>query len=684
MSAVPRDRWLLPVLESFLPPGALTAVCAAARERYWTAAVRLGVCSDAELVELVGERLRVRPADLGATCPQGRDLIPEALARRYGVLPLAATAVALDVATSDPGDIDAERALAFAAGRRVRFRLAPPAAIAAGIEDLYRPDGAMGEAVASAASDADDEDVRARSLPAPARAVLAQAGTRPVIRLVDLLIAEGIAARASDLHLEPEEGGGIAIRHRIDGVLRAGRTLPRSVGLPLVSRVKIIAGMDIADRLRPQDGRARVAVDGAAVDLRVSTLPSAHGEKVVIRVLDQRATLLSLDALGLPPDDAARLAALLDVREGMVLVTGPTGSGKTTTLYSALKRTQERGVNVVTVEDPVEYRLAGTVQVQTNDKAGLTFATALRSILRQDPDVVLVGEVRDRETAGIAVQAALTGHLVLSTLHTNDAAGAVTRLLDLGVEGAKAAGAIKGVVAQRLLRRICPSCRVPASAPPPPTLAPWLPADSDRFVARGCEECAVTGYRGRMAIAEVLVVVPPVARAIAAEASAERIAAIAVEQGMRSLWAAGVGRVAAGETTADELLRVLGAPPTGLAPVAPVVRPLAAATGARGDAAVTLRVVTGDGRAASGAALAELRALLAGAGYAVAGPAAVAEPSAAGEAPMLVVRRADQTYDATAAVPAAGLRRAAAPGTLPPAAAWAPAVPPGGASPPPA
>src|SRR5690606_7043431 len=247
-----------------------------------------------------------------------------------------------------------------------------------------------------------------------------RAGERPVIRLVDYIVAEAITARASDVHVEPEEQT-IAIRYRIDGVLRQTMELPKAVGIPLVSRVKIMSGLDIADRLRPQDGRARVVVNGVKVDLRVSTLPASNGEKVVIRILDSRATVLSLDGLGLTAHDFARVQTLVNLREGIVLVTGPTGSGKTTTLYSALRTVQQRGVNIVTVEDPVEYKLAGVVQVQVNEKAGLTFASALRSILRQDPDVVLVGEIRDRETAQIATQASLTGHLVLSTLHTIDA-----------------------------------------------------------------------------------------------------------------------------------------------------------------------------------------------------------------------------------------------------------------------
>src|SRR5690606_120124 len=264
-----------------------------------------------------------------------------------------------------------------------------------------------------------------------------EASQRPVVRLVDLMLSDGILSRASDIHIEPGEAG-VAVRYRIDGVLRQVMNIPRSTGAPLISRIKIMSGLDIADRLRPKDGRARVAVNGSPVDLRVSTRSASMGEKVVIRILNAKATVLTLESLGMSVDERAQMQALLNNKEGVILVTGPTGSGKTTTLYSMLRMVQSEGVNIVTVEDPVEYRLGkGIVQVQVHEKAGLTFAAALRSILRQDPDVVLVGEIRDRETAQIAIQASLTGHLVLSTLHTNDAPNAVTRLVDMVIEGYK-------------------------------------------------------------------------------------------------------------------------------------------------------------------------------------------------------------------------------------------------------
>src|SRR5205823_2065455 len=342
----------------------------------------------------------------------------------------------------------------------------------------------------------------------------AEASQRPVVRLVDLIISEGILARSSDIHIEPEEGG-VAVRYRIDGVLRQVMKIPRQAGLPLISRIKIMSSLDIADRLRPQDGRARVAVNGQPIDLRVSTLPAALGEKVVIRILDSRATVKSLDALGLNTNETEGIKRLLENHEGIILVTGPTGSGKTTTLYSCINQIKSEGVNIVTVEDPVEYRMQGIVQVQVQEKAGLTFASALRSILRQDPNVVLVGEIRDRETAQIAVQASLTGHLVLSTLHTNDAANAVTRLVDIGVEAYKIAAALRGVVAQRLMRKLCPTCKEVWMEAPADRLKRWVPKGTPLYRAAGCPDCAMTGYRGRFGIIEVLTVSAEVERRIA-------------------------------------------------------------------------------------------------------------------------------------------------------------------------
>jgi len=524
LDATPAARTLA-VLRAVLPPGVDLGPASQPVPELWAGARRALACDDAALAARVAQHLGLGVAVVGPPDPALRRLVPAPLARELGVLPLRASGSVLTVAAPAPGGPEAESALAAASGRRVRFAVAPPAVVAAGVDALYE------EAAA------------------PTPAGRADAEARPVVRLVDEVIAGAVACGASDIHLECGDAG-VVVRYRVDGVLRDATALSRDAGVPVVSRIKIMSGLDIADRLRPQDGRARVTVGGRILDLRVSTLPAAHGEKVVIRVLDSASTVLSLDALGLGAADAARLTGLLDAREGLVLVTGPTGSGKTTTLYAALRHVQRRGVNVVTVEDPVEYRLPGISQVQVNERAGLTFAAALRSILRQDPDVVLVGEIRDRETAAIAVQAALTGHVVLSTLHTIDAPGAVARLADLGVEPFKLAAALRGVVAQRLVRRFCATCRTTGQR-------------------AACSVCGGSGYRGRIAVVELLACDAEVARVVARGATVGDVAAAARLGGMRSLWSCGMDHVHRGATDEAELLRSLEPPEAAVMPAVP-------------------------------------------------------------------------------------------------------------------
>jgi type II secretory ATPase GspE/PulE/Tfp pilus assembly ATPase PilB-like protein/CheY-like chemotaxis protein len=554
------DEWLVPSLETVLPPDAVTELRQEAGPdvSLWEMLVQRKLATDAQILGAIATRFRFSVADLSKPDVKLISAVPEQLARRFNVVPVRQTDSYLEVATANPFDIDAEKMLAFATGREVRMLLASPSKIREKLDEMYREtDTIVSRLLEGIAGDFDVEQIKEEE---ESVASAEQASQRPIMRLVDMMIADGVTNRASDIHVEPVEGG-VVVRYRIDGVLRQAMKIPRAAGIPLVSRVKIMSGLDIADRLRPQDGRARVSINGEAIDLRVSTLPASLGEKVVIRILNQKATSLSLDSLGMAEDEQKAIRSLLSHKEGIILVTGPTGSGKTTTLYSSLRVVQGEGVNIVTVEDPVEYRLgANIVQVQVNEKAGLTFASALRSILRQDPDVVLIGEIRDKETAQIALQASLTGHLVLSTLHTNDAPNAVTRLVDIGMEAYKIAPALRGVVAQRLMRRICPACRVAMTDEISERLKRFIPSGVALYSAVGCSDCSMTGYRGRFSIVEVLTMSPDLEKRISEGAAAEKIAEAARAGGMRSLFASGLRHVLAGESTIEELLRVTEPP----------------------------------------------------------------------------------------------------------------------------
>src|SRR6266566_1071080 len=577
------DEWLAQSLEGLTPERIqeLRGKADAGRT-LWECLVAAKIATDAEIIDKLSHRFRLKVGDASKIDVTARDGVPEQLARRYRVLPLRLTDSYLELGTANPFDLDAEKALAFATAREIRLFLVAPSKISEKLDEMYRSDKAidkllegMGDQEVTTLADAHPEELNISE---------ADASQKPVVRLVDMIISEGILSRASDIHVEPEEGG-VAVRYRIDGVLRQVMKIPRQAGLPLISRIKIMSSLDIADRLRPQDGRARVAVNGQPIDLRVSTLPAALGEKVVIRILDSRATVKSLDSLGLNVNETEGIKRLLENHEGILLVTGPTGSGKTTTLYSCINQIKSEGVNIVTVEDPVEYRMQGIVQVQVQEKAGLTFASALRSILRQDPNVVLIGEIRDRETAQIAVQASLTGHLVLSTLHTNDAANAVTRLVDIGVEAYKIAAALRGVVAQRLMRKLCPTCKEVWMEAPADRLKKWILKGTPLYRAAGCPDCAMTGYRGRFGIIEVLTVSAEVERRIAAGETAEHIAGAARRSGMKGLWDSGLQHVLRGESTLDELTRVVDIPEEDEHPT---------------DAAAASRRSAGGGKARSG------------------------------------------------------------------------------------
>jgi type IV pilus assembly protein PilB len=384
----------------------------------------------------------------------------------------------------------------------------------------------------------------------------------PIVKLVNLLISQAVADRASDIHIEPGEKD-LRVRYRIDGVLHEKMRPPKNIQAGIISRLKIMADINIAERRIPQDGRVTANIGGKAVDLRVATLPTVYGEKVVMRILDKSTSVKTLDDLGFLPQTRDRFETSFTKPYGTILVTGPTGSGKSTTLYATLNILNDESKNIITVEDPVEYRLAGINQVQVNNKAGMTFAAALRSILRSDPDIVLVGEIRDKETATIAVEAALTGHLVLSTLHTNDASSTPTRLVEMGVEPFLVATALDAIVAQRLARRLCEKCKEPYQ----PTMAElqnvgWDFTDGDETIpqlyrAVGCGACGKTGYHGRFAVHEVLLITEDIERIIVEHGHSEDIKKVAIAQGMLTLRQAGLIQVANGMTTIEEILRVI-------------------------------------------------------------------------------------------------------------------------------
>jgi general secretion pathway protein E len=474
--------------------------------------------------------------------------------RRAKVMPLAQSNGTLTVAMADPVDYYAIQGLQVATGLDVEVRLARERDILEALEQAYGA-GAGGEGSGHGEGDAevafvgeDEEDVNhLRDL----------ASEAPVIRLVNMVINRAVEARASDIHIEPFESE-LKVRYRIDGVLHDMETPPRRLQAAIVSRIKIMAKLNIAERRLPQDGRIKLRMMGKEIDLRVSTLPTLYGESVVLRILDRSSIVVNLESLGFPEDTLKEFEQVIQRPYGMILVTGPTGSGKTTTLYGALDKINSPDKKIITIEDPVEYQLFGVNQIHVKPAIGLTFANGLRSIVRQDPDVIMVGEIRDPETAEIAIQSALTGHLVFSTLHTNDAAGAVTRLLEMGVESYLLASSLLGVLAQRLVRRVCSKCKEPAEMPH----ELWREIGGREgeamraIIGRGCDECAHTGYRGRAGIYELLPVSDEIKALILERASAGKIKESAVQQGMRPLRDDGWRSVRSGMTTVAEVVRV--------------------------------------------------------------------------------------------------------------------------------
>ena len=480
-------------------------------------------------------------------------LVPMPFAKRHLVLPLRRDATGVDVALADPAALAPLDDIRFVCGVPVRPVVVPAPALREAITRAY-------DAAASSAADTMDaiagERVAFDEPPGEPRDLLEAGDETPVIRLVNALLFQAVRDGASDVHVEPYERA-VVVRFRIDGLLHDVLAPPPALHPTIVSRVKIMAGLDIAERRLPQDGRIQVRVAGRDVDVRVSVVPTAFGERIALRILDRAAALLDLADLGLAPGARRDVDRLLAQSHGLVLVTGPTGSGKTTTLYAALRQLATGERNIMTIEDPVEYQLRGIAQMPANPRIGLGFAAGLRAVLRQDPDVILVGEIRDRETVEIALQAALTGHLVFATLHTNDACAAITRLLDMGVEPFLLASSVLGVLAQRLVRRVCVECSVAAPPSDDERVALGEPVpDAVPQAGPGCAACRGTGYRGRTAIYELLSVDDGVRALVMARADAARVRRQAAGAGMSTLRDAGLAKVRAGITTVAEVIRV--------------------------------------------------------------------------------------------------------------------------------
>jgi type IV pilus assembly protein PilB len=498
--------------------------------------------------------------------PEILKLIPHAMAQRCCALPIHAEGTKLVVTMAEPQNLHVVDELRFSTGMevvtRLSFRREIEAAIAKWYGGIYEP--VLADGIPSAEDAPDMEFISTSSLQRNIEAMQEMQAellhkSTPAVRLVASAISAASTKQASDIHIEPQSSE-MVIRLRIDGMLREFQRIPRNLQSSVISRIKILADMDIAERRAPQDGRFLVRTAGHKVDLRVSTLPTQNGEKVVMRLLESDAPAQDFTALGMPLEIANSLKEFLRHPQGMVLVTGPTGSGKSTTLYSSLNLVRRPTVNIITVEDPVEYVLPGLNQVQVNSKVGLTFATCLRSILRQDPNVIMVGEIRDKETAEIAVKAAQTGHLLLSTLHTNDAVSAITRLIDLGIPAFQIASSVTAIIAQRLVRRLC-SCREEAAASPEyiarlAELGVETPPEKQHF-ATGCEKCDMTGYKGRVGVYEMLVLSETIRSLVRSGGRSDEIHAIAHHDGMRRMQEYAVERVNEGATTLDEVLRVV-------------------------------------------------------------------------------------------------------------------------------
>lgn len=513
-----------------------------------------GIISERQLIETLEIQLGIEFIDLGRIqIPmEMAHVLPRTIARRHNVVPVRIAKGELVLAMSDPLDYVAVEDVRSATRRRIRVGIATAAAVQRAIAALYGSEGATraieemrGEAglqELAAANESTEEDIQAA----------------PTVRLVNSMIDRAVAEHASDIHLEPRSGE-IVVRMRIDGMLRSILTIPKELQAPVIARLKVMGGMNVSERRVPQDGRASVRVRGRDIDLRLSTLPTIYGEKVAVRLFDKSAQLLTAEAIGLSGDNLDRYKALLANATGMVLIVGPTGSGKSSTMYTMIRSLNKEEYNLVTLEDPVEYDIDGVNQVQINEKTGLTFANGLRSVLRQDPDIIAVGEIRDGETAEIAMRSAMTGHLVLSTVHTGDAISVIDRLVDIGVAPYIIAEALNGIISQRLVRCICPDCREAYD----PTDAELASLHMQRkpgmkfYRGRGCPNCYHTGYRGRTAVFEILMLDRALKRAISEGRHREGILELTSRARYSTLAEGAAGLVLSGVTTASEAVRVL-------------------------------------------------------------------------------------------------------------------------------
>ena len=525
--------------------------------------VDLKMASEMDIVQTLSFELGVDSLDLSTAVvdPMAIQLIPEKLARKYNLLPISVDGKVLTVAMLDPLDFEALDDIRFATGYKVKPVATTRTELIHAIDIHYSASDSIAEILVKDLSKEKSEvEVVVEKEGSDAATLRKESETPPVIRMVNLMISDAVKSRASDLHMEPQERR-LLIRNRVDGLLNNVMELPKWIQGSIVSRVKIMARMDIAEKRIPQDGRVKLRVDGKEIDLRISVLPTQYGEKVVMRLLDTKAAALPLSMLGFTAEELKKISVLISKTQGVILITGPTGSGKSSTLYGIITQLKSEHVNIITLEDPIEFEIEGVSQVMIDERVGLTFANGLRSILRQDPNVVMVGEMRDRETAEIAMQASLTGHVVLSTLHTNDSVASIVRLMNLGIQPYLIASSVNGVIAQRLVRVICPHCK-----------EQYLPSTEDLlnirmkdtetapfkvYRGKGCDHCKNSGYSGRTGIYEVFPMSARIKEMIASKASEGEIRQTAIAEGMKTLGENALEKVRMGITTLEEIRRVV-------------------------------------------------------------------------------------------------------------------------------